>query len=249
MEFAEYAEAVDLGAKSELDKAELIAYYVVKKSANIDFGVNDLLYYWNQLAVPQPNSSRLFRRMTGDGRFPKSPTAGLLRLHANKFTNMDADFGPLFVTTPTPVTRAGGRTLIDPARISELRSLRDCKLDPTRLIRICEEINICYSTECLMAVAVLSRTLINHIPPVFGFNSFVQVVSNYGGSKSFKQMAAKLEQTARNIGDMIAHEMIRPVETLPSAATIDFSQELDVLLGEVVRLLKLGAAAPAKTSA
>jgi hypothetical protein len=93
-----------------------------------------------------------------------------------------------------------------------------------------------------MAVALLARTVINHVPPALGFNTFAEVANNYGGgpqtNRSFKKIAKKLEEVARNIGDMIAHETMRSVESLPSPAQIDFSQEFDVLLQEVARVLR-----------
>ncbi len=142
----------------------------------------------------------------------------------------------------TPTARRGGAGFVDQARIEELRALQGKKPNPTRLTRLCEEINACYKNNSLLAVALLARTVINHVPPVFGFNTFSEVANNYGGdpktNKSFKQIARRLEEAARSIGDKIAHETMRPVESLPSAAQVDFSPEFDVLLEEVARLLR-----------
>jgi hypothetical protein len=239
MDFIEYADRVDLTRKGEMDRARLIAYYWVKTHKIADFVLADLLQLWGQLNVPQPNVTRLAGRLTAAEGFPRSPKRGHFRLHADVTRGLEADYEELFnAPAPTVAPRSGGRTLIDESRIAELRTLTGRRLDPLRLVRICEEINISYSMGCLMAVAVLSRTLINHVPPAFGFTAFAQVASNYGGGRSFKKVAEKLEETARAIGDMIAHETMRASETLPSPAMIDFSQELDVLLGEVIRLLK-----------
>jgi hypothetical protein len=93
-----------------------------------------------------------------------------------------------------------------------------------------------------MAVALLARTIINHIPPALGHSNFSEVANNYGGDakthKSFKQMAKKLEGAARIIGDLTAHQPMRQVESLPGPSQIDFSQEFDVLLAEVARVIR-----------
>ena len=246
MEFVEYARRVELISQTEIGKAQLIAYFLTKARNATDFELSDLLALWGMLQIPQPNATRLAGRLTASTGFPRSPKSGFFRLHAEKVHEFDAAYSNLFEAS-VPVPRSGSRDLIDEARLAELRSLSGCKLDPARLIRICEEINGCYAWGGYMSVALLSRTLINHVPPVFGYKTFSEVANNYGGAtsgKSFKKVAAKLDDSARNIGDMIAHETMRPVESLPSIAMIDFSQELDVLLGEVVRLLKIGSAKP-----
>ena len=42
----------------------------------------------------------------------------------------------------------------------------------------------------------------------------------------------------KHVADGLLHVHIRASETLPSAAQVDYSQSLDVLLGEVVRFLR-----------
>jgi hypothetical protein len=131
---------------------------------------------------------------------------------------------------------------VDVARVEDLRSLIGSKPDPLRLVRLCEEINTNYATECAMGVALLARTIINHVPPALGFRTFSEVANNYGGDpkaqRSFKKVAQRLEETQRAIADSIAHETMRDAESLPTLTQIDFSQELDLLLAEVTRVLR-----------
>lgn len=126
---------------------------------------------------------------------------------------------------------------IDESRIEDLRRLQTEQWDLTRLIRLCEELNISFSNECYMSVAALTRTVLDHVPPIFRCGSFAEVSNNYKGSKSFKESMQHLDKSARKIGDAHLHTQIRNKEVLPNAAQVNFSNDLDVLLGEIVRIL------------
>jgi hypothetical protein len=134
-------------------------------------------------------------------------------------------------TEPTPPA------FIDDARLIELRGIRDERFDLRRLIAICEELNVCYQRECFLAVAMLTRALLDHVPPVFNSATFEQVASNYRASKSFKDQMTHLEKSARKIADAHLHVQIRASETLPTRTQVNFSAAVDVLLAEIVRIL------------
>jgi hypothetical protein len=241
MLFSEFVELAELSGLVELAKAERIAYYLLKEEGKVDFTVPDLLSLWGELPVPQPNRTRLRERMEQSGDFPRSPKPKHLRLHAAKVRQLDTQYADLW-QKPKPALKSGASTFVHSERIAQLRGLTGAKPSTLRLVRLCEEINTCYELRCLMAVALLARTVINHVPPALGFQTFAEVVNNYGGgpktNKSFKQIAKKLDDVARSIGDMIAHQAMRPTESVPGPAQIDFTQELDVLLDEVARVLR-----------
>jgi hypothetical protein len=86
---------------------------------------------------------------------------------------------------------------------------------------------------------MLGRSLLNHVPPIFGFTSFNEVENNYAGAgKSFKNSIKDLNNTLRNIADRYLHNPIRNKESLPNENQVNFSQNLDVLLEEIYRILK-----------
>ena len=85
---------------------------------------------------------------------------------------------------------------------------------------------------------MLVRAVLDHVPPIFGQGSFAQVAANYAGGKSFKDVMNALEQTSRKIADSYLHGQIRNREALPTYIQVDFRAGLDVLLQEIVRLLK-----------
>ena len=126
---------------------------------------------------------------------------------------------------------------IDEVRIAELRRSANKQFDLRKLIALCEELNISYRSQCYHAVAALTRTLLDHVPPIFGYRSFGEVANNHAGTRSFKECMQRLEGAARSIGDMHLHTPIRQNESVPTRTQVNFSNEIDVLLSEVVRIL------------
>lgn len=123
-------------------------------------------------------------------------------------------------------------------RIDELHAINSKKFDLARLIRICEELNISYANECFFAVAMLVRAILDHVPPIFNCSEFKKVANNYSGGRSFKDCMQHLENSSRKIADGHLHRPIRAKEVLPNETRVNFSNVLDVLLGEIVRILK-----------
>jgi hypothetical protein len=132
---------------------------------------------------------------------------------------------------------ADGLAVIADSRLTELRAVTSTQFDFKKLIRICEEINTAYGQKCYFAAAMLTRGLLDHVPPVFGFKTFSEVANNYaGGGKSFKETMHHLENAARKVADAHLHMPIRNSETLPTAQQVNCGQQLDVLLSEIVRI-------------
>jgi len=135
---------------------------------------------------------------------------------------------------------AKSRAIVNPQRIQQLKEIRNGKFDLSKLIRMCEEINMCFAGECYLTVAMLTRAIVDHVPPIFAVNTFAEVANNYAGTKSFKESMQTLDSSSRKIADQHLHTKIRESEVLPNATQVDFSQPLDVLLGEIVRTNKGG---------
>lgn len=126
---------------------------------------------------------------------------------------------------------------IDQTRLSQLQALKSDRFDLTRLVGLCSELNICYSNGCYLAVAMLTRALIDHIPPLFGAKTFSEVATSDAGSRSFRDSMSHLDLSCRKIADSHLHVQIRNKEVLPNKTQVNFANDLDVLLAEVVRLL------------
>lgn len=122
------------------------------------------------------------------------------------------------------------------SRINEIRAISSPSWDLKRLIRLCEEINSSFAAGNYLATGMLLRAVADHIPPIFGAGNFGQYASSIA-SRSLKGSMEHLQGSLRNIADSLLHEKVRRKEVLPTASQVDFRQDLDVLLGEVVRVL------------
>lgn len=143
----------------------------------------------------------------------------------------------LSASGPTPARPQRRGEFVDSARISEIAAIRDSEFDVQRLVRMCEEINSAWEAGNLMSVAMLARAIVDHVPPIFGHSNFAQVTSQ-ASSRSIRGSFEHIQTGLRHIADGALHTHIRRRETLPTSTQVDFRQSLDVLLGEVVRVLR-----------
>lgn len=130
------------------------------------------------------------------------------------------------------------RAYVDPDRINELKALSPPTYDLARLVRLCEELNVCFAAECYLAMIVLTRAIIDHVPPIFGQHTFAEVANNWTGGRSLKESFVHLDVSSRKIADHYLHAQVRKSEPLPNAVQVNFSNALDLLLAEVVAKLK-----------
>lgn len=133
------------------------------------------------------------------------------------------------------------RIFISQSRIKEIMSVKSNRFDFLKLLHLFKEINFNYMYGNYYAVALLSRALIDHVPPIFGCANFNEVTNNYkseNNSQSFKKAMSHLHNSLRNIGDSSIHSQIRKSEVAPNEIQLDFKNDLDVLLAEIVRILK-----------
>ncbi len=139
--------------------------------------------------------------------------------------------------TPAPPAIAPSKPgYVDLARITQIERLRSQQWDFAKLGQLCRELNTAYQGDSHYATAMLVRAITDHVPPLFGQRSFAHVAANYSGTTSFKKSMEHLNQSLRNIADAILHEQIRRREALPSPQQVDFRQDLDRLLAEIVRI-------------
>ncbi len=133
--------------------------------------------------------------------------------------------------------KSGGQSFVSESRISQIRALAPTAFDLCKLVRLCEELNIVYSGGAFFATAMLTRAILDHVPPLFGMATFAEVANNYSSVRSFKETMKRLEEAARKIADGHLHGQIRRKETLPEPQQVNFAAEVDALLAEIVRIL------------
>jgi len=135
------------------------------------------------------------------------------------------------------IAKSGAYNFVNQNRIKELKTIKSGDFDVSKLVRLCEELNTAFSLENFLSTAMLVRAIADHIPPIFGKTSFTEVANNHG-SKSFKDSIKNLDNSSRKISDSHLHTQIRKKEVLPNSNQVDFSNDLDVLLSEIYRVLK-----------
>ena len=139
---------------------------------------------------------------------------------------------------PVKLSTPGG-TYVHPQRIEALSTLKPENCDLTKLGALLNEINVCHRNRCYFALAALGRTVMDHVPPLFGCKMFSEVANSYAGGTSFKESMTHLDNSARKIADQHLHVQVRRSEVLPNLVQVDFSNDLDVLLAEIIRISRV----------
>jgi hypothetical protein len=136
------------------------------------------------------------------------------------------------------VPKSSSSEYVNKSRIEELSKQNSSNFDLCRLLQICRELNLANQTKQFLTIALLTRALLDHVPPIFNCKNFDEIANNYSGTKSFKESMQHLQNSSRKIADSYLHTQIRNKEVLPNFTQVDFTNDLDVLLGEIVRILK-----------
>lgn len=126
---------------------------------------------------------------------------------------------------------------VNQQRIKELKLINSDKYDLCRLLKMCQELNDNFNLGNYISSIILTRAILDHISPIFGFKNFTEVANNFKCEKSVSDSFKHLDNSSRKIADGYLHIQIRKKETLPNATQVNFSQGLDLLLGEVIRIL------------
>ncbi len=128
---------------------------------------------------------------------------------------------------------AANGAFLSPDVLLRLKVANDTKLDPARLVRMCEELNDAYARGNYISAALLLRATINHVPAVFGSTTFAEVVAQSG--RSIKAILARLNEDARPIADLHTHLLMRRSEQLPTKNQLEpYKAAFEVLIQEVI---------------
>lgn len=124
------------------------------------------------------------------------------------------------------------RWIVESTLITRLAEKQSASVDVGSLVKMCKEINSSYAHGNVLATALLMRTVLNHVPPVFGHDTFSQVLANIG--KSLKESFEHLENGLRKVADFHAHRKIAASESYPSVAQVEpFKPQFELLLQQV----------------
>lgn len=156
----------------------------------------------------------------------------------NLVVRNESPFFDLMSQQPTRPVAPRTSEHIDLSRIEDLGRLSTARFDCARLVAMCKELNDSASRGNAHAVIYLTRAILDHVPPIFGCDSFAEVASNYGGEKSFRRAMERLEKHSRHVADLFLHRMITKSEVRPNMKEVSFDSELNLMLSEVYRILK-----------
>ena len=138
---------------------------------------------------------------------------------------------------PSAAARTATRAYVDLMRIDQLKSISSKQFDLSRLIRLCEELNINFTEKCCLGTIMITQAIIDHIPPIFGCSTFSAITAENSGSNAFKQAIRNLSDGFGKIAGRYLNRQIKDIEPLPAISQVDFSEEIDILLVQIAARL------------
>lgn len=210
----------------------LLYFYALNKNGGAT--LKQIISDFDNAGLGSPNITKLRTAMTKDRRTAKVSKDGW-RLKSDRIAEVEKELQLdrcLASGQSKPELLNGD--YIDKKRFQAIKK-KTGKFDFSKLLRMCTELDHAFSVENYISVILLTRAILDHIPPIFNLNLFTKVANNYG-TKSFKDPMSHLENSSRTIADSYLHTKIRSKESLPNKTQVNFSNDLDVLLAEIVRI-------------
>ena len=104
--------------------------------------------------------------------------------------------------------KTGSKDYIAKGRLQDLKAVKNNRFDFSKLIKLCQELDLAFSNRSYLSVAMLTRAILDHVPPVFGCKNFSEVANNYS-SKSFKDSMLNLNNSSKRISDLHVNTQLR----------------------------------------
>jgi len=165
------------------DRAVAFLYFYAVRN-NCGATLRQIIIDFDNSGLGRPNITKLRSAIVKDKRTAKV-AADEWRLKSDKIVEVEKKFqlNHCFKEDlKKPPIIDGG--FIDKKRFQALKK-KSGKFDFSRLLQMLLELNYAYSLGNCISVILLIRAVLDHVPPIFNRNSFVEVANNYG-SKSFK---------------------------------------------------------------
>jgi hypothetical protein len=236
------------------DRAVAFLYFREKKENIVGRTLEEIAHDFELAGLSKPRTTvlkEIFRKDTRVIKFGKDKR----RLNNAKNDNISCQFDgylnkrkklakkkanlpPLDLTSFFNVNFSLNSSFVSIERIEDFKKIENKSFDLTRLIKMCQELNDNFSRKNYVSVIILVRAILDHIPPIFGYRNFAEITNNAKLAKSTKASFVHLEKSSRNIADAYLHIQIRGKEILPTDKQVNFSSDIDTLLGEIIRILK-----------
>lgn len=228
----EFANSIDIVSKTEIDKVIYLAFFDLKFNQKNTFAISDIIVWFDELHLSSPNISRLKSNIAKSKSIILTPSKNSYKIHARTVKKLEEE---LKINSQNKI---GSLEYVNSTRILELKEIKSTEFDLTKLVKFCEELNSNYQNKNYLSVVMLVRAIIDHVPPIFHVSKFSEIANNYSGTKSFKDSMQSLSNSLRKIADNYLHTQIRKNEVLPNSTQVDYSNDVDLLLSEIIRLLK-----------
>lgn len=232
----DFARCMSQRATTIADRAiSFLYFYAITNSAGAS--LQQIIADFDKAGLGRPNVTKLRTTVSRDKRTVKVSKEAW-RLRADKMSEVEMAFqlDQCLNIEKTKASLPKGE-YVDKTRINGLKSKKS-GFDFSRLIQMLTELDQAYSFANYISVILLVRAILDHVPPLFGYNTFSEVANNYSkGTRSFKESILHLENSSRKIADSYLHTRIRSKESVPTKTQINFSNDLDVLLAEIIRIV------------
>ncbi|MFH1233821.1 MAG: hypothetical protein V1649_04210 [Patescibacteria group bacterium] len=242
--FKVFANCVAANVDTIAARAVAFLYFRTKFSGG-KATLQELLSDFESAGLGRPQPSNLRQTLTNDRR-TKRVAVDTWIIPANRLVDVEVRLSSClqyvrdkkFSPNVAKNKKTYNNNFVNSQRIKDLKGVASKKYDLSRLIKMCQEINGNFLQKNYISVIIIVRTIMNHVAPIFGLHSFSEIAHNYKCEKSLKSSLLNLENSSRTIADGYLHIPARNKESLPTSTQVNFSQDMDLLLGEVVRLLK-----------
>jgi hypothetical protein len=142
---------------------------------------------------------------------------------------------PLLEDTPL---MSGVSFVVDPELITRLEKVPATTFSTRFLVGVIREINACFASGSIIATLLLMRTILNHVPPIFGESTFEAVVGQ--ANRSVKKSHANLQESLRNVADLHAHQIAKKAHSYPSSLQVEsYRADFEILLQQVAEKLEV----------
>jgi len=236
-EFDTFSQCILKHTRKIIDRAACFVWFRFKLTGQPS-SISEIADDFAKAGLARPNVTTLKRNIRKDRRFVKSGNTNKWRLRNDKMKSIEETFNLQSCLGQKVILKSKSDSYVDKGRLDEIKALKSSEFDFSRLIKMLNELNSAFDNNNYISVIALLRAVIDHVPPLFGHKSFKEVANNYSGSRSFKRATKNLEIFSRDIADSYLHTQIRQAESLPTKTQVDFTNVLDTLLSEIVRLIK-----------
>lgn len=223
----------------------------ILKYANIERLKNEMgdgrfmsLNIASELFLPASTVSRCYHELVDDGFIEPLSKASLNGFSPfSKITAKGrkdivvANEHPATQAVLTPIAPATQNDFISTELIEKLRSQNHNPLFTLKLVALLEELNSCYVSSRPYSCHALVRSVLDHIPPIFGATDFNSVADNYSWGRTDKAHMKSLKEFRVSADDAL-HKQIRKNDVLLELQGLPNHRTLNVLLNEALDLLE-----------